>query len=115
MIYNISAENLYHRIIFGSCNNANRQSTWPIIQSFLPDKLVLLGDTVYLDDKRYKKLSPKNRLFQGYRDLTMNPEWQSLFRYLKGWQNIIATYGLFFNILNFISLLLILFNFYLLI
>ena len=81
-----------HRIAFGSCNNAHLESLFDVIESFNIDKLLLLGDTIYLDDKRHKHLQPSEKLINGYSLFKHDLSWKSLFIKLNGWNNIHAVY-----------------------
>ena len=81
-----------HKIAFGSCNNAHLESLFDVIESFNVDKLLLLGDTIYLDDKRYKHLQPSEKLINGYSLFKQDLSWKSLFVKLNGWSNIHAIY-----------------------
>lgn len=80
------------RIVFGSCNNANKKSMWPVIESINPQKLILLGDNIYLDDRQYHNLSPEETLKVGYKTWLANKEWISLSKSLNGWDNIMLTF-----------------------
>ena len=81
-----------HKIAFGSCNNAHLESLFDVIESFNIDKLLLLGDTIYLDDKRYNHLLPSEKLINGYSLFKQDLSWKSLFIKLNGWNNIHAVY-----------------------
>jgi len=80
------------RLVFGSCNNAHKQSLWQVIESVNPQKLILLGDNIYLDDNRYDKLTPQEKLKLGYKTWLSNPQWTSLLNHLGGWKNCMVTY-----------------------
>lgn len=81
-----------HRLAFGSCNNAVNLSPWKLIESFSPNKLILLGDTIYIDSKAYRTKKPIVKLTEAYYDLMTNMDWISLVKKIGGFDNIYAIY-----------------------
>jgi alkaline phosphatase D len=73
---------IYDRIAFGSCNNPRRPGLWSLINSFSPQKLVLLGDNVYADkepgESVHKKMMGPQVFKQLYDELKSDTSFQAL-------------------------------------
>ena len=86
------------RIAFGSCNDPAHQGVWRQIQLAEPDKLILLGDTIYADrvmyadrSKFFEVVTPSH-ISDQYTLLKEDIEWKSLLKQLNGFENIMATF-----------------------
>lgn len=88
--------NVFHTIAFGSCNNVFYRALWSRIEQALPNKLILLGDTIYADFYLNRKScfddTKLQDIKQQYKALGEDVEWRSLLSTLGGFQNIIATF-----------------------
>ena len=97
------------KLAFGSCNSNDHSDIWHRIERAKPDRLVLLGDTMYSDHKsslsEYIQLLRTKLQFNAthleatvediqreYQLLTERPSFQSLVRSVGGWPNIGAIF-----------------------
>jgi alkaline phosphatase D len=91
--FNVSTS---HRVVFGSCNNAEKGNIWGIIEKQArPDSLILLGDSMYADTRRGWRFQASNatNLSHQWGLLANNEEFVSLVDSMGGMQKgVQATY-----------------------
>lgn len=92
LLLSLSLASEIHRILFASCNNAERKGIWSALSNQDPDRFLFLGDSVYVDDSRYSKLAAVDKLRASYNQLANDDGWIKFVKKL-GWDNILATYG----------------------
>lgn len=84
------------RIAFGSCNHQLKGNVFNEIRETSPDKLILLGDSMYADTRSHTssvfEAGSPQKIKEAYNLISSHMSWPKLVSSLHGWDNIFAIY-----------------------